>query len=177
MRKIIITYGIIAGVIVSVMLLATQPFLKKDGVINFENGMFIGYTTMVIALSMIFFGIKSFRDHYNNGKVTFGQGFKIGILISVIAAFVYAASWEICYNLIVPDFTEQYSQYYIEKVKNDGGAATEIAAAEKSMRDFNDMYQNPVIRFGLTIMEILPVGIVITCISALLLRKREILPA
>ena len=88
MKKIVIIYGFIAGLIVGGLMLLNMP-LWESGVINFDNGELIGYTTMVIALSMVFFGIKSFRDNYNGGAVTFWNAFRVGILITLIASVMY----------------------------------------------------------------------------------------
>ena len=176
MKKIIITNGLIAGTIVSGMLLISQP-LMRDGTLNIDNGMIVGYTTMVIALSMVFFGIKTYRDQYQNGIITFGQAFKIGILIAVIAALVYAVVWEIYFNTVATDFVEFYATCHIDKLQKDGASAAEITKAREDMAEFAELYKNPIIRFAMTLAEILPVGIIITLISAAVLRKKEILPA
>ena len=93
MRKIVLTYGLIAGAIVSVMILGSIPLWNR-GILNFDNGEIVGYTTMVIALSMIFFGIKSCRDYHFKGSINFWQGVKIGLLITLIASIMYAITWE-----------------------------------------------------------------------------------
>src|SRR6478736_4390819 len=110
MQRIIIIYGLIAGAIVSGMLVISQPMLSQ-GIINYDNAMIVGYTSMVIALSVVFFGIKTFRDQEGKGKISFGTAFKIGILITLIASLMYAISWEIYYNTMGTDFMEQYTSY------------------------------------------------------------------
>src|SRR4051812_21595851 len=97
MKKIVIIYGLIAGAIVGTMLIITMP-LYESGTLNFDNGELLGYTTMVVALSMVFFGVKSYRDNYSGGTITFGQGAKVGLLITLIASLIYAMSWEVSYN-------------------------------------------------------------------------------
>jgi hypothetical protein len=176
MKKIIITYGLIGGVIVAVIMVTTQPLLEK-GIINFDNGMLVGYASMVIALSMVFFGIKTYRDQHLNGTITFWNAFKVGILITAIACLMYAITWEFYYNLAAPDFTQKYTEHYLTKMAAEGASTSEIEAMKKEMADFNVMYQNPLIRFAITVTEILPVGLIITLISAALLRKKEIFPA
>jgi hypothetical protein len=176
MRKIIITNGLIAGAIVSLMQLISIPLMRK-GILNFDNGMWVGYASMLLALSTIFFGIKTFRDQYQEGIISFGKAFQIGILIALVAAVLYAISWEVYYDTIGGDFMEQYSRHYVDKLKSQGASDTALQAAQADMSRMSELYKNPVVRFGFTMLEISPVGIVITLVSAAILRKREILPA
>jgi hypothetical protein len=176
MKRIILINGLVAGVIVSAMLLINHPLVER-GVLDMDSGMIVGYASMVIALSMIFFGIKTFRDQYNKGSISFGQGFKVGILIAVVAALLYCITWEVYYNVAAGDFLEQYTRYYLEQMKEEGKSEAEINEAKIEMEKFNEQYKNPIIRFGVTLTEILPVGLLITLISAAILRKREVLPS
>jgi hypothetical protein len=176
MKKIIITYGLIGGVIVSVIMLATHP-LVEDGSIGFDNGMLVGYASMVIALSMIFFGVKTYRDQHLKGAISFWQAVKIGVLITLVASVMYALTWEVYYNTSATDFMSKYTQYYLDKMAQEGASTAEIDQVRTEMENFSELYKNPLIRFGATLTEILPVGVVITLLCAALLRKREILPA
>jgi hypothetical protein len=176
MKKIVITFGLISGAIVSIVLLGSMP-LWKNGIINFENGQWVGYTSMVIALSMVFVGIKSYRDNHQQGTISFGRGFRIGILITLIASVMYALSWEVSYRYFAPDFMEKWSEHYVEQKKKEGVSAATLEKEKANMEQLSEMYKNPLVRFGMTLMEIFPVGLVITLVSAGVLRKREILPA
>ncbi|HYG19003.1 MAG TPA: DUF4199 domain-containing protein [Ohtaekwangia sp.] len=176
MKKIVIIYGLIAGIIVSVIMFISLP-LQEAGYITYDYGMLVGYTSMVVALSMVFFGIKTYRDQQLDGKITFLQALKTGLVITAIASVMYAISWEVFYNTIASDFMERYTQHYLDKMAANGATAVEIDAQRASFESLGEMYKNPFIRFGMTLAEILPVGVVITLISAALLRKREVLPA
>ena len=175
MKKVIWTYGLIAGGIVGAMLLISLVFYN-NGTLNFDNGEVVGYTTMVIALSMIFFGIKAYRDNYQNGVISFGKGFKIGILITLIASLMYVLAWEIGYQTIASDFIEKYSEYVITKMKTDGATEAQLQEAREANASFGEVYRNPVVRFGFTFLEISWVGLVITLVCAAILRKKEVLP-
>lgn len=175
MRKTVLIFGLIAGAIVAAMMFITMP-MWDTGVINFDNGEIVGYTSMVIAFSMIFFAVKSYRDHHLKGVITFGKAFTIGILITVIASLMYAAAWEICYHTMAHDFMDRMASYYIENMKKDGATETELKEASIQMDEFKVSYKNPFIRFGYTLIEIFPVGLAITLICAALLRKKEVLP-
>ncbi len=174
MKKIVIIYGLIAGLIVGSLMLLTMP-LWKSGVLNFDNGELVGYTTMVIALSMVFFGIKSFRDNYNNGTVTFWNACKVGILITLIASVMYALAWEISYANMGEEFTQKMTDHYFNELKTKGASEQELKKAKEDWASFSEMYKNPLIRFGVTLTEIFPVGLVITLLSAGLLRNKKFL--
>jgi uncharacterized protein DUF4199 len=175
MRKVVITYGLISGAIISV-LLGLSMYLWSKGIINFDNGEYFGYGSMLVALSMVFFGIKSFRDNQNSRSIGFWKGAQVGILISLLASFVYAAGWE-AYMQTNPEnnFIDQYTEHYIGKLKEKGTPQEEIDKTVTEMASMKEMYKNPVIRFGMTLMEILPVGIIVTLVSAAILRKKEVL--
>ena len=175
MKKIIWVYGTIAGLIMGAILFITAP-LWTNGTINFDNGMWVGYTTMVIALSLVFFGVKSYRDHHKNGVITFGGAFKVGILITVIASVLYALSWEVAYRTVSKGFSEIMSTHYQEEIKATAKDEAEVLKATEELKSNMMMYENPIIRFALTLMEVFPVGLIITLISAGLLRKKEFLP-
>src|SRR5262245_5264223 len=122
MKRIVLIFGFIAGAIVSAMMFITMP-MYDSGVLSMEYGHIVGYTTMVIALSMVFFGIKSYRDNYQGGSITFGKGVAIGLLISLIASLMYIISWEICYHTIASNFIEQYSAYYMAGLEKKQASA------------------------------------------------------
>jgi len=176
MRKLILTYGTIAGTIVSGMFLVTAP-LYKDRSLTPDTGMWVGYTTMVIALSLIFFAVKSYRDRHLGGSITFGRAFRMGLLITLVAALLYCLMWEICYNTIYSDFMEQMGQYEREKMVASGASQAAIRQAQAEYQRLVEWYKNPLVRFGFTLLEIVPVGLVISLLSAALLRRREFLPA
>jgi hypothetical protein len=176
MKKIIFVYGTISGLVMGVMFFVTAPFWK-NGTINFDNGMLVGYTTMVIALSLIFFGIKSYRDQHKNGVISFGLAFRVGILITLVGSVLYALSWELAYNTVSKGFTEQMTAHYVENLKRTAKTQAETDEAIKSIRANMEMYKNPLVRFPMSMMEVFPVGLIITVVSAGLLRRKEFLQA
>ncbi len=174
MRKIILVYGLIAAVVFAITMFGAYPFWQ-NGAITFENGEYVGYTSMVIALSMVFFGVKSFRDNHLNGSIKFGKAFQVGLLISVVASLGYAISWEFYFNLIAPDFMDVYAAFSIDKAKSSGVDEAQIQKLMADMDSAKEMYKNPFLRFGMTLTEVLPVGILISLVSAALLRKKNLL--
>src|ERR1700712_2592846 len=114
MKKTVLVFGGISGLISALMFFITIP-LYESGALDLNNGMYIGYTTMVIASSMIFFGIKSYRDKQLGGIIKFGNAMKVGALIALVASFIYAIGWEIDYNFVYPDFMDFYAKCLIKK--------------------------------------------------------------
>jgi hypothetical protein len=172
MRKIVLTYGLIAGAILSVMMLVTMPFHDRIG---YDRGMVIGYTTMVLAFLMVFFGVKSYRDNVAGGRVTFGRAFAVGILIMLIGSACYVATWQVVYRKFAPDFMEKYAAHTIAEAQKAGAPPAEIEAQRKKMAEFAEMYKNPLVNIAFTFMEPLPVGLVLTLVSAgVLSRKRRV---
>lgn len=175
MKKIILVYGTLAGVIVGAMFFVTAPLYDR-GVINFDNGMWVGYTSMVIALSLIFFGVKSYRDSHSGGSITFGKAFKIGILVTVVASVIYALSWEVAYRTVSKGFSEKMKAYYVANLQKEITDEATLKIELEKQDQLWEMYKNPVVRFGMTLLEIFPVGLIISLLSAGLLRKKEFLP-
>ncbi|HNP95287.1 MAG TPA: DUF4199 domain-containing protein [Cyclobacteriaceae bacterium] len=175
MKRIVFIFGSIAGLIEVAMFFITMP-LMGDGTLAFENGEIIGYSTMIVALSMIFFGVKSFRDNHNEGKITFGKAFQVGIFIALVASAIYALGWEayMATGTGPDDFMEQYTDQYVTQMESEGASQSEIDEMKSEMQSMSEMYKNPVIRFGMTLMEILPVGLVITLITAAAVRRSEV---
>ncbi len=175
MKKIVITYGVISGLITGGLSLVTMP-MYANGTLNFDSGALVGYTGMVIALSLVFFGIKSFRDNQGGGSVSFGKGFLIGMSITMIASLFYALAWEVSYAKMGDQFVQQWTNHELEKLQEAGATEAALDKARDEWKDFWEMYKNPLVRFGMTLMEILPVGLIISLLSAALLRKKEFLP-
>jgi Protein of unknown function (DUF4199) len=172
MKRIVLKSGLISGAILAV-LFSVSMTLCLNGVINFDNAEVIGYTSMVLAFLMVFFGIRSYRDSIAGGTITFGRAFKVGILITLVACAVYVIGWEITYWGFIPDFDERYVAYMLEKLRAGGASDAEIAKKTADMAKFRELYANPLFNAAITFLEIFPVGLVVTLVSAALLRRRE----
>lgn len=170
MRKIVLTFGLIAGAILAAMMLLTLPFQDQIG---FDKGAIIGYTTMVLAFLMVFFGVKSYRDNVAGGSVTFGRAFGVGLLITLVATVCYVATWEVIYYKLAPDFGDKYAAYAIEKAKASGASEAELAEKLKQMTAFKEMYRNPLVNIAFTFLEPMPVGLVFTLVTAGILSRRR----
>jgi hypothetical protein len=175
MTKIVLIFGLISGALAGALMWLLITSVGKDA-ISFDNAVFVGYATMLIALSMVFFGIKSYRDN-NGGRIGFWKGVQVGLSISLISAICYAASWEAYYPSVGDEFMKKYTTYHLDKMRTQGATEAEIETARVEGEKFMELYKNFFVRFAFSLIEIMPVGLVVTLISAALLRKREILPA
>ncbi len=169
MKRTVLIFGLIGGLMMAAMMFGTLPFLEKIG---FAKGLIVGYTTMIIAFMMVFFGIRSYRENVGHGQITFGRAFAVGILIALLVCAFYVVAWEIIYFKFMPDFAEKYSSYAIEQAKAAGESPQAIAAKVQEMKDLKAMLDNPFLNAVMTLIEPLPVGIIVTLISALILRKK-----
>jgi Protein of unknown function (DUF4199) len=175
MKKIVLTFGLIAGAMLSAMMLMTLPFLDRIG---FDKGEIIGYTTMVLAFLMVYFGVRSYRDNVAGGSIKFGRAFLVGLLITAVATVCYVVTWEVIYYKVAPDFGDKYAAYAIEKAKKSGASDAQITVLTKEMTEFKEMYKNPLVNIAFTLLEPLPVGLVFTLVSAgVLSRKRRAIDA
>lgn len=174
MRKIALVYGVVSGTIV---ILSMMLGILASGGESFWSSEIFGYLIMLIALSMIFVGIRKYRDTELGGVIKFLPALGLGLAISVIAAFIYVFVWEL--YLISSDyrFIAEYTAGVIEARKAEGisGAALDTVIAE--MEQLKHNYAKPWIRWPMTFLEIFPVGFLISLISAGLLRNPKLLPA
>jgi Protein of unknown function (DUF4199) len=174
MKKIVIVNGLIAGAIAAAMIIMSMSIFHDKG--NLEGGMLFGYASMLLAFSLIFVAIIRYRNKYNDGVISFGKAFQIGLYITLIASTIYVVAWLIDYYVFIPDFAEKYAAIMIDKLKASGASAVEIAKQTKEMDEFKVMYKNPVMVVLFTYIEILPVGLILTLIASLIL-KRKVKPA
>ena len=170
MKRNVIIFGLISGLIITALMLYSISMCYKNE--NFEGSIIFGYTVMLLAFSLIFVAVKNFRDKYNNGVISFGKAFKIGLYISLIASTIYVLVWLIDYYVFVPDFMDKYSAHVLKESKADGATAVEMEKKASEMAEFKEMYKNPLFVVLFTYSEILPIGIIISLISALILKRK-----
>ena len=174
MKKTVLAFGLISGAIMAAMMLVTIPIEDKLGDGKAE---ILGYTTIVLAALLIYFGVRSYRENVAGGELTFGRGFAVGILIALIASACYVGTWEIVYYKCMPDFADKYAAHMVERAKSAGASQQKIDETIKKAEDFKESYKNPAVNVAMTFMEVFPVGLVVTLISAGLLRKKVGAPA
>jgi hypothetical protein len=169
MKKTVLTFGLISAAFSSAMMLLTVPFMDRIG---FDHGEYLGYTLILLSFLLVFFGIRSYRDNVAGGAVTFGRAFTVGILITLLSCAGYVLTWEFVYFKLVPDFADKYAAYAIERARASGASAQAIDETSRQMAAFKAMYSNPLMNAAVTFLEPFPIGLVVTAISAAVLRKK-----
>ena len=170
MKKTVLTFGLISGVISSLMMMATLPFMHKIG---FNKGLVIGYTAIVLSFLLVFFGIRSYRDNVGNGQITFTKAFAVGISITLISCVFYVVTWEILYfNFLPRDFMDKYGAQTIERLKASGASPAAVQVKVQQQKKFKEQYENPLFNSLMTFIEPFPIGLAITLFSAAVLRKK-----
>jgi len=175
MRQIVLKFGLISGFIVSAVTAVMLPLCMR-GVVDFADSEVVGYTAMVLAFLMVFFGIRTYREEVAGGTIGFGKAFGVGILITLVACALYVVTWEIVYWGFIPDFLDEYTAYVLEDLRSEGASQAAIEQKEAQMETFAELYANPLFNVLITFLEVFPVGLVVTLVSAGILRRRPVSP-
>lgn len=170
MKKTILTFGLISGVLSSAMMMCTIPFMHKLG--SGSRGELVGYTAIVLSFLLVFFGIRSYRDNAGDGQITFTKAFAIGISITLISCIFYVVTWEIVYFNFLHGFMDNYGSDAIERLKASGASPAAVQAQVQKLQKLKQMYENPLFNAAITFLEPFPVGLVISLLSAAILRKK-----
>lgn len=169
MKKIIITYGAISGALVTAMMVYSSYMMSTSS--DFKPSEIFGYTTMVVAFAFIFVGVKQFRDKHNGGIISFKQAFKIGFFIALIASVMYTIVWLFEYHFIFPDFMEKYIAFVMKEAKQSGLSEADLQTKLHKMNSMKEWYKNPILMILMTLMEILPMGILFALVSAVIFKR------
>jgi amino acid transporter len=173
MRRIILIYGGIAGAIVILSMILGFTLGGSDSAYATEA---FGYLIMLVALSMIFMGIKKHRDDNLGGVIKFLPAFLLGLGIAAVAGVVYVVIWEIHLAMTDHAFINEYVAEAI-KAKEAGGLSGAALEAEiEKMEQLKAQYGNVFYRVSITFLEIFRLGFVVALLSALLLCFSNILP-
>ena len=175
MFSMILRYGIIGGLIVAIPML-WQWLPLKDGD-HPPGGLLLGYATMIVALTTVFLGVKQYRDQKLGGVIRFLPALGVGLGISTVACVFYVIGWEIVTAFSGFDFTKWYSSSMVEAAKARNATPAELQQAIAEAESFAQMYAKPWFRMPITFVEMFPVGVLISLISAALLRNSRFLPA
>lgn len=169
MKKTVLVFGVISGLIMSILMVSTIPFLDRIG---YDRAAIVGYTGIVIAFLMVFFGIRSYRENMGGGQITFVRGFVIGVMISIISSLFYVLTWEVVYFKFMPGFLEGMTRHAVDKQIAAGASQDAINKTLASFKELKVLYDNPLYNGLITFTEPFPVGLIVSLLSAVILRRR-----
>jgi hypothetical protein len=168
MKKTVLTFGLLSGVVSATLMTANMAFVEGIG---FDRGLYIGYTVIVISFLFVYFGIRSYRDNVLGGRISFAKGFQAGILITLISCVFYVGAWLVTYPVFFPDFGEKYVAHMVDEQRANGASQAEIDQTMKQGEDLKKILDNPFTNAAVTFTEPFPVGLLVTLISAAVLRN------
>lgn len=174
MKKIVIICGLISGFITTSWTLGFMLVAGRNSDTDFESGTIYGYASMILAFSLIYVGVRNFRNRHNGGVISFGKAFRMGLYITLIASTLYVVAWLVTYYYFMPDFGKIWSEHVLKAARASGASAAVIAQKTAEMADFDKMLKNPFINALMAYMEILPVGLVASVITAFILKKKRL---
>lgn len=170
MKKIILTYGLFSGVVAALLMFGMALYIGNDPN-KFKNGEILGFAGIILSLLIVFFGVRAYRDQVAGGRLSFGQGFQVGILITLISCLCYMLAWQVVSHTLMSDFMERFMEYTLNEMKNRGASAEAIAQKTAEMQHFKTVYKNPLMSMAMTFLEPFPIGLAVTLITAGILRK------
>jgi hypothetical protein len=173
MQRIVLRFGLASGAILVAMMYA-MLFLKET--IDFEQNEITGYSSMVLSFLLVFFGVRSYRDNVAAGAIGFGKAFQVGLFITLITCAMYVIAWEIAFFNFMPNFYGEYSANVIAKMRSTGASEAAIRETTTEMAAFAKSYTNPLFNSAVTFLEVFPVGLIMTLISAAILRRKPLFP-
>lgn len=170
MKNTIVKFGLVAGIITALLMIITMIVLTPN--VDSGWGLYIGYASMIIAFSTIFIGIRSYRERVGVGHVTFIQGLMIGIGITTIATLFYVGTWMVYYPNGGKVHMDEYFLSSVEKIKQSGLNESDLQIELDKLTKLQEDYQRPLVRIMYTIMEIFPVGLLISLLAAFILKRK-----
>ena len=169
MKKTIFAFGGISSIILILFIVGFTVF-------NWGSAI-VGYSAMIIAFSFIYVGVRNYRDKYNGGTIGFGKAFRIGMGIALIGSTAYVLAWMIDYHFFIPDFMEKYSAIMVKEAQQSGATGAALEKKIAGINQMKEMYKSPLFVILFTYAEVLPVGIGISILAALLLKRKTPRPA
>jgi len=169
--KIALKFGSISGLLIVSTWFILYALGGADG--EFVGGELLGYTIMLLALTAVFMGVKNKRDGNESSVFSFKEGFLTGLGIVLVASLIYVVGWMIYMPTFAPDFVDKYQANQIELVQNSDISSGEKNEKIEEIKTQIENYKKPHMMASITFLEIFPVGLLVTLITALILRRKE----
>ena len=169
MKNTVLKYGLISGAVSIVMMCAVLPALFTG---NMGRADLLGYTSMFLAALLVFFGVRSYREGAGGGRLTFGRGFAVGLLITLVSSVCYTAAFQVMYFKLAPGFGDKFQTCMVDHARASGASAQEVEQTAQLARTLKRLYDHPVTNAALALAGTFPVGLVSSAIAAAILRRR-----
>lgn len=174
MRRPVLTYGLLAGAVLSALLVVTIPLEDR---LDPARAQWLGYATMVGALLLVFAAVRAYRDEVAGGVVSFGRALAVGTLTVLVASACYTATWEVLYFRVYrTHFTAQLEARALAKLRAEGASPAAVSAKQAELRHLATLYDNPAVNSAITFLEPLPVGLLMAVAAAATQRRRRGMP-
>ncbi|HSD06798.1 DUF4199 domain-containing protein [Flavobacterium sp.] len=160
----ILKNGILGGIVAAVVMSAMVFYMKANP--GVQPNTVIGFASMLLAFVFLIVGVKKDRER-NNGKISFGKAFLVGLEISFIISIIYVLTWLVIFYNFFPDFIEKYSDMVLKNTNPE-----DLAEKTTEMNQMKEWYKSPLMIVLLTFMEIFPLGILISLIAGLFLKQK-----
>lgn len=170
MNKTILTYGLLSGAVAAVLMVCTGIYFRNS--VDYKNGELFGYAGILLSMLFVYFGTRAYRDQKTPATLSFGEAFKVAILITVISCVCYVAAWLVVYQTLMPDFMDKFIEQALAQMKNSGASEAQIQEEAAKMEKYKAMYQNPLFRAAITFMEPFWMGLLVSLVSSLVLRRK-----
>lgn len=170
MKKTVLTYGLLSGAVAAVLMVGTALYFNNS--MDFQNGELFGYAGILLSMLFVYFGVRTYRDQKVPATLSFGEAFKVAILITLISCACYVVAWLIVYQTLMPDFMDKFIEHTLAQMKNSGATEDQIRQEAAKMEEYKTMYQNPLLRAAFTFLEPFPVGLLVSLVSSLVLRRK-----
>jgi hypothetical protein len=168
MKKTVLTFGLLSGAVAAAMMFLTLPFAERIG---FDRSIYVGYTTIVISMLFVYFGVRSYRDNVLGGTITFGRGLQAGLFIAAMSSLCYVVAWLVLFYGFMPDFADKYAAHVVESARASGASEADVNRAMAEAEQAKAWLANPLINGAVAFIEPFPVGILVALISAGVLRR------
>lgn len=170
MKQIAFRYGLYATLlIVGVSAFNLLVLVKITGNTGQEVA---GYLAMLLAMVFVFLGMRRYRDQVNGGYLSFGEGMRLGLLIASIPA-VFFGLFDLLYTEVInPGWLDDYYHQYIERIRATTEPARLEAELAKAAKE-KEFFSNPVMQFLVMGATVFIIGVIVTIISALTLRRSK----
>lgn len=169
MQAAVRTYGVYAALTALIGYVLSGLIGSASGFGLWET---LGYLTILFACSFVFFGIRRYRDHDLGGVITYGNAFRLGLLITLCAALAFALVDLIYVVWINPDFYQQYADYYLDNLRSEL-SAEEFEQEAAKMQEQLEVTSHPMVNFGVMFATVTLIGTLVSLISALILQRSQ----